>query len=443
LSWQSRPVAMSAPYGDEAELARAVGRLRALPPLITSGEVESLRQAIAEAQEGKRFLLQGGDCAEALSDCTDTIITSKIKILLQMSLVLVFAAKKPVIRVGRIAGQYAKPRSSATETRDGVSLPSYFGDLINRPEFSAASRAPDPELLVQGYKHAGLTLNFIRSLLAGGLADLHHPERWNLDFLKAAQLAESTRERYTQLLNRLLDAVRFMEAAGERNFEAFSGVSFFTSHEALSLHYESSQTRRVPRKDGWWNLTTHLPWIGERTRQLDGAHVEYCRGIENPVGVKLGPTTSGETLVDIAKVLNPSNAAGKLVLIPRMGVGKVRASLPGLVEAAERAKLKVLWVCDPMHGNGRTTASGLKTRHFGDITEELAAASEILESREARLGGAHIELTGEDVTECLGGVNNISETDLHRNYATQCDPRLNYEQAMEIAFLLADLIKGK
>ncbi|MBY0309245.1 MAG: 3-deoxy-7-phosphoheptulonate synthase [Phycisphaerales bacterium] len=437
LSWRRRPVAMDVPYPDAGALQRAVERLGALPPLVTSGEIEQLRRLIAEAQEGKRFLLQGGDCAEALSDCTPGTIAAKLKILLQMSLVIVFAGKKPVIRVGRIAGQYAKPRSSMTETRAGRTLPSYFGDLINRAPFDLDGRTPDPSLLLTAYQHAGLTLNFVRSLIAAGFTDIHHPEYWNLTFLGKAGLTAETREQYERLTRRLRDSVDFMEAVGERNFESFSRVEFFTSHEGLSLWYESAQTRRVPRKAGWWNLTTHLPWIGERTRALDGAHVEYFRGIRNPLGVKLGPATAPDELLALIAALNPGDEPGRVVLIPRMGQAHVHRALPPLVKAVQGAGRRVLWVADPMHGNTRSTASGLKTRDFADVLAEMQAAFDILGAHGAHLGGVHVELTGEDVTECVGGSGGITEADLARNYASPCDPRLNYEQAMELAFALS------
>lgn len=428
---------MDVPYPDAGALQRAVERLGALPPLVTSGEIEQLRRLIAEAQEGKRFLLQGGDCAEALSDCTPGTIAAKLKILLQMSLVIVFAGKKPVIRVGRIAGQYAKPRSSMTETRAGRTLPSYFGDLINRAPFDLDGRTPDPSLLLTAYQHAGLTLNFVRSLIAAGFTDIHHPEYWNLTFLGKAGLTAETREQYERLTRRLRDSVDFMEAVGERNFESFSRVEFFTSHEGLSLWYESAQTRRVPRKAGWWNLTTHLPWIGERTRALDGAHVEYFRGIRNPLGVKLGPATAPDELLALIAALNPGDEPGRVVLIPRMGQAHVHRALPPLVKAVQGAGRRVLWVADPMHGNTRSTASGLKTRDFADVLAEMQAAFDILGAHGAHLGGVHVELTGEDVTECVGGSGGITEADLARNYASPCDPRLNYEQAMELAFALS------
>lgn len=440
-SWREKPSAQSVSYPDAKALERAVGKLGELPPLVASGEVEHLRQLIAGAQRNERFLLWGGDCAETLADCTPATITGKLKILLQMSLVLVFAGRKPVIRVGRIAGQYAKPRSSATETRvvDGqtVTLPSYFGDLVNGVAFTAEARRPDPEMLVRAYQHAGLTLNFVRSLIDGGFADVHHPEYWDLGFLGRAGLTEQTRQQYQALLARLSESIEFMRATGEKDFSVLSRVDFFTSHEALNLWYDAAQTRAVPRKAGWWNLTTHLPWLGERTRRLDGAHMHYAAGIRNPIGVKIGPGTTPGELVELIDALNPAREAGRLVLVPRMGVQKIEGVLPALVRAALEHGSPVLWACDPMHGNGLTTTSGIKTRRVGDVLCEVELAWDICKAAGTHLGGVHVELTGQDVTECLGGIGNLTEADLSRNYTTFCDPRLNYEQSMELAFVLA------
>jgi 3-deoxy-7-phosphoheptulonate synthase len=430
-----RAQAQAVAYPDPAALAAAVGRLRQLPPLVTSWEVERLRALFAEAQAGKRFLLQGGDCAETLNECQPDVITRKLKILLQMSLVLIHGAKKPVIRVGRFAGQYAKPRSNPTESRDGVSLPSYFGDLVNRLEFSPAARAPDPELLVQAYLHAGLTINFVRSLSAGGFADLHHPEFWDLAHLSRADLSPELRLEYQQMVRQLGEALRFMEALGESTVDELTRVEFFTSHEGLSLHYEAAQTKTVPRREGHYDLSTHLPWIGERTRALDGAHVEFFRGIRNPVGVKIGPSATPDELLRLIDRLNPSNEEGKLLLIARCGAGKVAAALPPLVAAVKREGREVLWVSDPMHGNGRVTASGIKTRDFDDIIKEVETSFDVHEAAGTRLGGVHFELTGDDVTECIGG--GLRESDLDRNYASACDPRMNYRQALEMAFRIA------
>jgi 3-deoxy-7-phosphoheptulonate synthase len=412
-----------------------------MPPLVTSWEIERLKVLIAEAQRGERFLLQGGDCAETLSDCRPEPIANKLKILLQMSLVLIQGGKKPVIRVGRFAGQYSKPRSSATETRviDGrpVTLPSYFGDLVNRVGFTPEDRRPDPELLVQGYKHAALTLNFIRALVEGGFADLHHPEYWDLSFLSHASLTPERRAEYESMTRSLADGLRLMEALGERTVDDLTRVDFYTSHEGLNLWYESAQTRTVPRREGWYDLTTHLPWIGDRTRDPEGAHVEFFRGVQNPVAVKLGASCTPDQILLLLDRLNPANEPGKIILITRMGLGTVERVLPPLVRAVRDAGRAVLWSCDPMHGNGMTTASGIKTRSFDAIVGELEQTFDLLASEGTRLGGIHVELTGEDVTECLGGGSGVTEDCLTRNYASPCDPRLNYQQSLELAFRLA------
>lgn len=431
-SWKTKPHAQDIAYEDRETLERALTKLRALPPLVTSWEVERLKRLVADAQAGKRFLLQGGDCAETLADCRSPIIANKLKILLQMSLVLVHASKRPVVRIGRIAGQYAKPRSKPTEEKDGVVLPSYFGDLVNRPEFTPEARRADPWALVEGYHHAAHTLNFVRSLSVAGFADVHHPEYWDLGFVNRAGLPPELRAEYTRTTEELTAALEFMAALGESSVDDLSRVDFFTSHEGLNLHYESAQTREVPRHKGHYLLTTHMPWIGERTRDLEGAHVEFFRGIENVVGVKVGPTVDPREAVRLFERLNPANEAGKLVVISRMGAAKVDKALPPMVDAVRRAGVKVLWICDPMHGNTVTTASGWKTRNFDDILREIETSFAIHASSGSRLGGVHFELTGEDVTECVGG--GLTEADLDTNYATLCDPRLNYRQALEMAF---------
>jgi 3-deoxy-7-phosphoheptulonate synthase len=441
-SWKARPSAQQTAYADAAALTRVLAKLRELPPLVTSWEIERLREQLAEAQQGKRFLLQGGDCAEQLADCRPDRITAQLKILLQMSLVMIHASKCPVVRVGRMAGQYAKPRSSPLETRqiDGkaLSLPSYFGDLVNGPDFTAQSREPDPERMLDGYMHAALTLNFVRSLLEGGFADVHHPEYWDLGFMRHAGLTPELRAEYERMTRSLADGIDFMQAIGERSIEDLKRVEFFSSHEGLNLLYESAQTRTVPRRQGHYDLTTHLPWIGERTGALDGAHVEFFRGVRNPLGLKVGPKMSPEDLVRLVKRLNPALEPGRIVLILRLGVRNVADRLPKLVQAVgELGVGPVLWVCDPMHGNTTTTPGGVKTRVFSDVIEELSTSWDVLESLKSRLGGMHIELTGEDVTECLGGAADLRESDLSRNYASPCDPRLNYEQSMELAFAVA------
>ncbi len=448
-SWRTKPDGHPVAYADAAELTRAVEALKALPPLVTSWEIERLRHHLAQAEVGERFLLQGGDCAETLADCRAPEIASKLKILLQMSLVLIHGLKKPVIRVGRFAGQYAKPRSKPTETRDGVTLPSYFGDLYNAPAFDPASRRPDPAMMLKGYQHAAMTLNFVRALVDGGFADLHHPEYWDLSFFKSAGLNPSLRAEYERMTANLADGLRFMEALGEARIEELTRVEFFTSHEGLNLHYESAQTRAVPRRpsDHIYTLTAHLPWIGERTRQIDGAHVEFFRGVRNPIGVKIGPTTTPSELVALSERLNPANERGKLLLITRLGHANVRRVLQGLVTAMHTAGRAGLWVCDPMHGNTTTTVSGIKTRSFDDIRADLEATLDVFDAlavpgatalaNPPGLGGVHFELTGDDVTECVGGAAGVTEAHLTSNYASLCDPRLNYQQSLELAIVLS------
>ena len=426
------PVAQAVNYDDSAAFERAITRLRQLPPLVTSWEIERLKSLIADAQEGKRFVLQGGDCAEMLQDCKPGIIANKLKILLQMSLVLVHAGQKPVLRVGRLAGQYAKPRSQPTEARDGVALPSYFGDLFNRPEFTPEARRADPNALLDAYAHAAMTLNFIRSLTAAGFADLHHPEYWDLGFFARADLPPEVREEYVHTTAKISEALRFMEALGESTVEELSRVDFYTSHEGLNLHYEAAQTRKVPRREGHYLLTTHMPWIGERTRALGGAHIEFFRGVANVVGVKLGPKPDPAEVPEASTRLTPTNERGKLFAITRIGAADVERALPPVVEAVHRAGQRVLWMCDPMHGNTRSTSSGLKTRNFDDILQEIERSFAVHRELGTILGGVHFELTGEDVTECVGG--GLTEADLDRNYASVCDPRLNYRQSLEMAF---------
>jgi 3-deoxy-7-phosphoheptulonate synthase len=415
--------------------------LRHLPPLVTSWEIHRLKTHLAEAQVGERFLIQGGDCAETLAECDADTITNKLKILLQMSVVLTHAARKPVIRVGRFAGQYAKPRSKATELRDGVELPSYQGDLVNRPEFTPQAREPDPSLLVAGYQRAAVTLNFIRALCAAGFADLRRPGYFDLvGAFKEDEAPSNVRSDYARMKQQLTEGLHFLRAMGGHAADDLARVEFFSSHEALNLYYESAQTREVPNRDGWYNLTTHLPWIGERTRAVDGAHVELLRGVINPIGIKIGPSAPPSALIELLRALNPTDEPGKIVLIIRMGAGKVPLKLPPLIEAVTRARRKVLWVTDPMHGNGIVTPTGIKTRNFSDILQEVEETFDTHERCGSILGGVHFELTGDDVTECIGA--GLSEKDLDLRYTTACDPRLNYRQAMEMAFAIARRIEN-
>lgn len=435
-SWKSFPAKQQPTYEDEQELHEVAAALRLLPPLVTSWEIDKLKSQLAAAQQGNAWLLQGGDCAESFADCQSETIAAKLKVLLQMSLVLIFGSGKKIVRLGRIAGQYAKPRSSDTETQDGLTLPSYRGDLINRAPFSIDHRRNNPQLLLRGYERSALTLNFIRGLSEGGFADLHHPENWNLAFV-----ADSPEcERYQRLVDSLGGALRFIDAISTRPMPELGRVDFFTSHEALHLHYEQSLTRESVRGTGWYNLGTHLPWIGERTRAINGAHVELLRGIRNPIGIKIGPTAKAEEVVELARHLNPTNEPGRVTLIHRMGAEQVGSLLPGIVEQVSKSERRVLWVCDPMHGNTVAASSGHKTRRFDDVLSELKTAFAVHRDCGTRLGGVHLELTGEDVTECIGGSQGLTENDLHQAYNTNCDPRLNYEQAMEIAFSIASEI---
>jgi 3-deoxy-7-phosphoheptulonate synthase len=432
-SWATRPARQQPAYRDPEALETALVELSRLPPIVVSWEIESLRQDIADAQQGRRFLLQGGDCAETFADCESSQIAAKLKILLQMSLVLLHGLKKPVVRVGRFAGQYAKPRSDNHETRSGVSLPSYRGDLVNRPAFTAEDREPDPQLLLRGYERAALTLNFIRALVDGGFADLHHPEYWDLGFMQHSPL----RDQYTKIVASISDSLDFFEAmSGSRVHEA-SRAPFYASHEALHLLYEQAQTRFIERQQRWYNLSTHMPWIGMRTAELDGAHVEYCRGISNPVGVKIGSAMDAAWLQGLCEVLNPQRQPGRLVLIHRMGARDIESRLPAMIETVRASGVPVLWVCDPMHGNTETTSSGRKTRRFENIVAELESAFRVHQEMGSHLGGVHFELTGEDVTECTGGARGLGEDDLSRAYRSQVDPRLNYEQALELAMRIA------
>lgn len=433
-SWQGRKVQQQPHYDDADALAAAVSDLARLPPVVVSWEVDNLREQLARAQRGEAFLLQGGDCAESLADCESDRIAKQLKVLLQMSLVLLQGMKRPIVRVGRFAGQYAKPRSADTETRAGVTLPSYRGDLVNRPEFTAEARRPDPQLLLRGYERAALTLNFVRALVDGGFADLHHPEYWDLGFMRHAQLRES----YERIAHSIGDALDFLESITGQSVGDAARVEFFASHEGLHLLYEQAQTRFIPRQSRWYNLSTHMPWIGMRTARVDEAHVEYFRGISNPIGVKVGASMSDEWLQELVAVLNPQNIPGRLTLIHRFGVKDIEQHLPRVIDAVRRTGQSVLWCCDPMHGNTESTTGGYKTRRFENIMGELDLAFRIHRELGSYLGGAHIELTGEDVTECTGGARGLTDADLQRAYRSQVDPRLNYEQALELAMLIAE-----
>jgi len=434
-SWQSMQAAQQASYPDAAELDRAVADLSRLPPIVTSWEVDALKEQIAKAQRGEAFVLQGGDCAETFDECTSENIVAKLKILLQMSLVMLYGLKKPVVRVGRMAGQYAKPRSADIETREGTSLPSFRGDLVNRNPFTPEDRVPNPQLILRGYERAALTLNFVRSLIDGGFADLHHPEYWDLGWVGHSAMADE----YRGIVKSISNSLDFLETVSGRELHRTQRADIYAAHEGLHLLYEQSQTRFLDRRDRWYNLTTHFPWIGMRTAAIDGAHIEYFRGIANPMGVKIGPGMTREWLQELISALNPNNEPGRLTLIHRFGAKAIDEHLPDLVTAVRETGSPVLWVCDPMHGNTESTADGTKTRRFDNIVGELESAFRIHRSMGSYLGGVHLELTGENVTECTGGARGLTDGDLARAYKTTVDPRLNYEQAMEVAMRIAGL----
>ena len=434
-SWRAKPIVQQPEYSDATALEHALHTVRALPPLVSHGEINTLRGHLAKAARGKAFLLQGGDCAERFADCSKSTIEAKLKILLQMSLVLTWGARIPVIRVGRMAGQYAKPRSSNTETIDGQEMPSYRGDIVNG--IQKESRNADPERLVNAYHHSAATLNYARALVDGGFADLHHPQHWDLGFVRSS----SNRATYEDIVNRIRDAIDFVESTGVRGTAALKTVELFCSHEGLLLDYETAFTE--PVGDHWYNLGAHFLWIGDRTRQLDGAHVEYFRGLENPIGIKAGPSMTPTELIDLITALEPANRPGRITVITRLGAQQISASLPPLIKAVSDAGRTVTWVCDPMHGNTVSTDTGLKTRNYDAVLTELEGAFAAHEAAGSHLGGVHFELTGEDVTECTGGPQELSEADLSRSYETYCDPRLNYAQSLELALRIAQRLQAR
>lgn len=434
-SWQSMTAAQQPTYPDAEALERSVADLSRLPPLVTSWEIDALREQIAKAQRGEAFVLQGGDCAESFYDCTSESIVAKLKILLQMSMVMLHGMKKPVVRVGRMAGQYAKPRSADMETRDNQTLPSFRGDLVNRSPFSAEDRIPNPELMLRGYERAALTLNFVRSLIDGGFADLHHPEYWDLGWVGHSKMAKS----YNKIVDSISNSLDFLESITGRQVHDTQRADIYAAHEGLHLMYEQAQTRFLDRTSRWYNLTTHFPWIGMRTADMDGAHVEFFRGVANPMGIKIGPGMTAEWLQDLIRVLNPNNEPGRLTLIHRFGAKSIEDLLPDLIQAVRATGSTVLWVCDPMHGNTESTADGTKTRRFDNIIDEVESAFRVHREMGSHLGGVHLELTGENVTECTGGARGLNDADLVRAYKSTVDPRLNYEQAMEVAMRIAGL----
>lgn len=433
-SWKHREALQQPQYDNEQELRHWIKRIKSYPPIVSPGEILTLRKQLAEAGEGRRFVLQAGDCAERFVDCNAKAILDKLKIILQMSLVLVHGLRRPIVRIGRIAGQYAKPRSLGEETRDGLSLPSFRGDIINGFDFDAEARRHQPARLFEACVHSAFTMNHLRSLIEGGFADIRHPEMWRLDHIDEGHQPEL----YREIQRRVRESTRFMELLGGANTDFMKRVDFFVSHEGLLLEYESAMTHYDPHTQAWFDRSAHFLWIGERTRQLDGAHVEFFRGIANPIGIKIGPKTDGDYLLELIKILNPEKIPGRITLISRMGVNEVEKALPPLLEAVKRSSLPVTWSCDPMHGNAITTQNGVKTRNFDSILEELKITEKSHRNVGTILGGVHFELTGENVTECTGGAVGLSESQLGVNYQTYCDPRLNYAQSMEMASLLSE-----
>ncbi len=438
-SWRGLPILQQPEYPDADALDAVLGRLSGYPPLVFAGEARKLKATLAEVVEGRAFLLQGGDCAESFAEFHADNIRDTFRVLLQMAVVLTYGASRPVLKVGRMAGQFAKPRSEPTETRDGETLPIYRGDIINGIEFTAEARTPDPERFLKAYGQSAATLNLLRAFAQGGYADLHQVHRWNLGFVERSPQGE----RYREFADRIAESLAFMEACGLTG-EALAEVrttDFYTSHEALLLSYEQAMTRVDSTSGDWYDTSAHMLWIGDRTRQPDGAHVEFLRGVENPIGLKTGPSQDADALCRLIEILNPGNEAGRLTLICRMGAGKVGQHLPALIRAVEREGFKVVWSVDPMHGNTIKSSTGYKTRPFEKILGEVGEFFEVHHAEGTYAGGIHIEMTGQDVTECLGGAQAITETRLGDRYHTHCDPRLNASQSLELAFLTAEKLK--
>ncbi|QMV61195.1 3-deoxy-7-phosphoheptulonate synthase class II [Pseudomonas berkeleyensis] len=436
-SWRVKPIQQQPEYPDATHLSRVEQTLAGYPPLVFAGEARELRRQFAEVTQGRAFLLQGGDCAESFAEFSAAKIRDTFKVLLQMAIVMTFAAGCPVVKVGRMAGQFAKPRSSGEETIDGVTLPAYRGDIVNGIGFDLASRVPDPERLMQAYHQATASLNLLRAFAQGGFADLHQVHQWNLDFIANSALAE----KYHQLAGRIDETLAFMRAVGMDSAPQLRETSFFTAHEALLLNYEEAFVRRDSLTGRWYDCSAHMLWIGDRTRQLDGAHVEFMRGIENPIGVKVGPSMDPDELIRLIDALNPDNDPGRLNLIVRMGADKVEAHFPRLLRKVQSEGRQVLWSSDPMHGNTIKASSGYKTRDFAQILSEVRQFFAVHQAEGTYAGGIHIEMTGQNVTECIGGSRPITEDGLSDRYHTHCDPRMNADQSLELAFMIAETLK--
>ncbi|MFA6188294.1 MAG: 3-deoxy-7-phosphoheptulonate synthase class II [Sulfuricurvum sp.] len=438
-SWRNMPIKQQPSYPNSARLEEVESLLKNYPPLVFAGEARNLKKSLADVCEGKAFLLQGGDCAESFSEFHAHNIRDTFKVMMQMAVVMTFAGGVPVVKVGRLGGQFAKPRSSDNETINGVTLPSYRGDIINGVEFTEAARIPDPQRMVQAYNQSAATLNLLRAFASGGLADLHQVHAWNLGFVGQNELTQ----KYEELSRQIDNSLRFMAACGitSDTYRTLRETDFYTSHEALLLPYEEAFTRQDSLTGEWYDVSSHMLWIGDRTRQLDGAHVEFMRGIQNPIGIKAGPSMDTDDLIRLCDVLNPNNDAGRLNIIVRMGADKVGEGMPKLIQAIEREGKKVLWSCDPMHGNTITSGGGYKTRPVDAILKEMKQFFQVHKSEGTYAGGVHLEMTGKNVTECLGGSFEITEENLESRYHTHCDPRLNADQSLELAFLIADTLR--
>jgi 3-deoxy-7-phosphoheptulonate synthase len=436
-SWRNFPAMQQPNWPDQNEHQAVLETIAKLPPLVFAGEIRRLKKMLAKAVQGDAFVLQGGDCAEDFFNCTAPGIRENLKVILQMAVILTYAGGKPVIKVGRMAGQYAKPRSSDTEVVDGLEISSYRGDMVNSPEPTVEARRPDPQRLLQGYYLSASTMNILRAFTRGGYAALHRVHAWNNEFVKRSPMGQS----YERLAKHIDDALNFMQVVGiNTDIPQLNQADFFTSHEALLLGYEEALTRKDSTTGDWYDCSGHLLWIGERTRQVDGAHVEFFRGVLNPIGVKIGPDHDLDDVKKLIEKLNPENEPGRLTLITRFGSKKIEQSLPPLLRAVKNEGAQVVWICDPMHGNTYTAATGHKTRNFDEIMQEIRSFFEIHWGEGTVPGGVHFELTGEDVTECIGGGRNIQ--DLNLNYLTNCDPRLNAEQSLELAFQIAEMIRS-
>ena len=440
-SWRGRPIRQAPAYPDAGRLAAVETRLRRYPPLVFAGEARRLKAALARAADGGAFVLQGGDCAESFQDFTANIIRDTFRVLLQMAVVLTFGGALPVVKLGRMAGQFAKPRTSDTETQGGVTLPAYRGDMVNAAEFTAEARTPDPARMESGYFQSAGTLNLLRAFATGGYADLHEVHRWNLGFVARSPLIE----RYQDIAQRIDETLAFMSACGISSATSaqIRETDFFTSHEALLLPYEQALTRVDSTSGEWYACSAHFLWIGDRTRQPEGAHAEFLRGVRNPIGVKVGPTITVDDLLRLIEILNPHDEPGRLTLIARMGADAVGRLLPPLLRAVGREGRRVVWICDPMHGNTITAATGPKTRSFDAILKEVRGFFEVHTAEGTWAGGVHVEMTGQAVTECIGGAHGLSMTDLDSRYETSCDPRLNAEQSLELAFLMAEELAAR